>query len=170
MYELRNVVCLTLVFYMFVTAASAQGFPWQDFKPRTLKDILKLDTREIEDSMQRNSLIMHADPLFSVVKVKYSGKNRPISPLKKDLLTNWAKTMGHPEDYKTNYERDYMFYESGLDYWLPVQKKVSSYFLKELKEGDDIAIYLVRVGGVCIKKECDWLFLVEEYQKPKVTN
>ncbi|HYJ90229.1 MAG TPA: hypothetical protein VEV84_02890, partial [Pyrinomonadaceae bacterium] len=105
----------------------------------------------------------------SVVRVKYAGKIREMSAVKKDLLKSyWAKLFAQDSDkYSDLYENDFLFTENGVEYWLPVQKQVSAYFPKELKEGDDIDIYIVRAGGVCIKKECDWLFLVEEYKRPK---
>ncbi len=170
MRKLTILTLSTILAGLSFVSVNAQGFPWGDFKSRTLKDIVNSDAKEIEDSMKRTSLIVHGDMLFSVVRVKYTGKNRQISSVKKELLQNWGKMFGQTDKYLANYETDYLFTESGVEYWLPVQKKVSAYFPKELKEGDDLDIYLVRVGGVCIKKECDWLFLVEEFQKPKNTN
>ncbi|HEV7906118.1 MAG TPA: hypothetical protein VGO96_19915 [Pyrinomonadaceae bacterium] len=146
----------------------AQGFPWADFKPRTLKEIVALDAREIKQSEKRNSIILHADMLLSVVRVKYTGKSRPVSKTKKELLANWAQTFtGNGEQYAAMYEEDLLFTEDGVEYWLPVQKKVIPHFTKELKEGDEVDLYLVRAGGVCVKKVCDWFFLVEEFQKPE---
>jgi hypothetical protein len=146
----------------------AQGFPWDDFKPRTLKEIVSLDAEEIKDSEKQNRVILHADMLLSVVRVKYTGKSRSISKTKKEFLQQWAQTFtGDGEKYAAMYEEDLLFTESGVDYWLPVQKRVTPHFAKELKEGEDVDLYLVRAGGVCSKKVCDWFFLVEEFQKPK---
>jgi hypothetical protein len=149
----------------------AQGFPWDDFKPRTLKEIVSLDEREIKMSEKQNSIILHADMLLSVVRVKYTGKSRPISKTKKELLQNWAQTFtGDGKQYAAMYEEDLLFTEDGVEYWLPVQKKVIPHFAKELKAGEDVDVYLVRAGGVCIKKVCDWFFLVEEFQKPPASS
>ena len=147
-----------------------QGFPWDDFKPRTLKEIVNLDAREIKDSEKKARVILHADMLLSVVRVKYGGKSRRISETKSGFLENWAQTFtGNGEQYAAMYEEDLLFTEGGVEYWLPVQKKVVPHFAKELKEGEDVDVYLVRAGGVCIKKVCDWFFLVEEFQKPKAS-
>jgi hypothetical protein len=155
---------------MLIAAAVcfAQGFPWNDFKPRTLKDIISIDAKEIKDSERENRVIFHADMLLSVVRVKYAGKTRPISDIKKDFLLKWSQTFTqNSADYAAHYQTDVLFTENGIDYWLPVQKKVIPYFEKELKLDDDVDIYIVRAGGVCSKQVCDWLFLVEEFQKPK---
>jgi hypothetical protein len=145
------------------------GFPWNDFKPRTLNEIVSMDAKEINDSATKNRLIFHGDMLLSVVRVKYTGKSRPMSETKKEVLKQWAQTFSlqNSEEYAASYEEDLLFKERDVEYWLPVQKKVAPYFAKELKEGEEVDIYLVRAGGICSKKVCDWLFLIEELQKPK---
>lgn len=157
-----------LMSQLFASASFAQGFPWDNFKRRTLKEIVGIDAKEIQDSERENKVIFHADMLLSVIRVKYTGRSRPLSGVKKDFLKKWAQTFAPKADeYAARYERDFLFTEGDVEYWLPVQKKVSTYFPKELKEGEEVDIYIVRAGGVCSKKICDWLFLVEEFQKPK---
>ena len=167
----RILFLFTLMFPVFVSTSYAQGFPWDDFKPRTLKEIVAIDAKEIKDSERENRVIFHADMFFSVIRVKYTGKSRSISDAKKDFLKKWAQTFSqNADEYAAHYEKDMLFTEGGVEYWLPVQKKVIPYFSKELKEGEEVDIYIVRAGGVCSKQVCDWLFLVEEFQKPKVSS
>ena len=164
----RILILLILVSPLFTSTAFGQGFPWDDFKRRTLKEIVNIDAREIEESGRENKVIFHADTLLSMIRVKYTGKSRPLAEVKKDFLKKWAQTFSqNAHEYAAHYERDYLFKEGDVEYWLPVQKQVSAYFLKELKEDEEVDIYIVRAGGVCSKKLCDWLFLVEEFQKPK---
>lgn len=162
---------LILMSPLLISTTFAQGFPWDDFKRRTLKEIVSMDAKEIDDSEREKRVIFHADMLLSVIRVKYTGKSRPISDTKRDALKKWAQTFARNSDeYAAHFEQDMLFKEDGVEYWLPVQKKVSLYFPKELKEGEEVDIYIVRAGGVCSKKVCDWLFLVEEFQKPKVSS
>lgn len=171
MSKARNLLLLTLMSPLLITTSFAQGFPWDDFKRRTLKEIVSIDAQEINDSERVNRIILHADMLLSMIRVKYTGKSRPISDVKRDLLKTWAQTFAQNSgEYAAHYEQDMLFMEEGVEYWLPVQKKVILYFPKELKEGEEVDIYIVRAGGVCKKKTCDWLFLVEEFQKPKVSS
>lgn len=168
MIKSRILLLLILVSPLLASTCLAQGFPWDDFKRRTLKEIVSLDAQEIQDSEQQKRVIFHGDMLLSVVRVKYTGKSRALSDVKKDVLKKWAQTFAqNGGEYAAHYERDFLFTEDGVEYWLPVQKQVSAYFPKELKDGDEIDIYIVRAGGICSKKACDWLFLVEEFQKPK---
>jgi hypothetical protein len=167
----RILLLLILISPLFASPSFAQGFPWDDFKRRTLKEIISIDAKEIQDSERENRVIFHADMLLSVIRVRYTGKSRLLSEVKKDFLKKWAQTFAQNDDeYAAHYERDYLFTEGDVEYWLPVQKQVSAYFPKELKDGDEVDIYIVRAGGVCSKKVCDWLFLVEEFQKPKVNS
>ncbi|HVG19400.1 MAG TPA: hypothetical protein VNI02_10125 [Blastocatellia bacterium] len=158
-----------LLLPFFVVHTVAQDFPWDDFKPRTLAEIVKIDEREINASVQEKRLIFHADMFLSVIKVKYTGKRRAMSDTKKEMLKMWGQSFSIPnaEEYAAMYEEDMLFTENGVEYWLPVQKKVLPHFAKELKEGEYVNIYIVRAGGICSRKVCDWFFLVEEFQKPK---
>jgi len=52
---------------LFTSTSFAQGFPWDDFKPRTLKNIVSIDDKEVKDSERENSVIFHTDMLLSVI-------------------------------------------------------------------------------------------------------
>jgi hypothetical protein len=81
---------LTALVVLFLCISTpSQGFPWNDFGRRTLADIVKIDEREIADSEKQPRIISHADKLLSVVRVKYSGKSRPISPAKMDAFKKY---------------------------------------------------------------------------------
>src|SRR4051794_40418291 len=82
----RILFLLLLMAPVFTATTFAQGFPWDDFKRRTLQEIIRIDDKEINNSAYENRVIFHADPLLSVSRVKYTGKSRPISDVKKDFL------------------------------------------------------------------------------------
>jgi hypothetical protein len=147
--------------------ASGQGFPWNDFKPRTLKEIVNMEADVEQRNQKENNIVFHADMLPSRVRVIYIGTVRPISKVKKEMIRKWAQMMGNPESYAEHYESEFLFTEDSVEYWLPVQKQVSSYFEKELKKGDTVDLYLVRAGGIRTDGKWDWMLLVEEFQKPK---
>lgn len=171
MNKFRIFLFVPLISLLLTSTSFAQGFPWNDFKRRTFKQIVSFDEREIQASETQNRVIFHADMLLSVIRVKYEGKSRPLAQAKQIFLLNWAQTFaGNAQEYASNYKNDFLFTEDGVEYWLPVQNKVSAYFAKELREGDELDVYIVRAGGVCSKKVCDWLFLVEEFQKPKAAS
>jgi molybdopterin converting factor small subunit len=158
-----------LLFFVFANyPASAQGFPWQDFKARTLNEIVAMEKDVEQKNYDKPNVVLHADKLLSKVRVVYKGDFRKISDTKLEYLKQWVTMFsGSGENYVKLFESEFLFTEGKDEYWLPVQKQVSAYFDKELKKGDEIDIYLVRAGGVYFKKKWDWLFLIEEFQKPK---
>jgi hypothetical protein len=160
-------VGLLLTFVLSCNLAQGQGFPWDDFKPRTLKEIVNMEADVDQGQRKENTVVFHADILPSKVRVIYTGTSRPISQAKKELIRKWAKMMGNPESYAEHYEAEFLFTEDSVEYWLPVQKQVSSYFEKELKKGEPVDLYLVRAGGIRTAGKWDWMLLVEEFQKPK---
>lgn len=159
-------IVLFFALILIHSVAYGQGFPWDEFKPRTLKEIIALDADDVKRYPDKNRLIIHADPLSSKVRMRYTGESRPIPSTRKEVLKLWTGSLQIDPKYLEGYENEFLFIEDKTDYWLPVQKKVIGYFDKELKKGDDVDLYLIRVGGIKqVKGEWDWLFLVEEFQK-----
>ena len=175
MKNLLKTFFLVLMLAFCGSTVLAQGFPWQDFKPRTLKDLaaMEKDVEQRRETDGKPAVVFHGDMLLTRARVIYTGSTRPISDLKKQFLAQWTELYagGNKEAYANLYETDLLFTENGVDYWLPVQKKVIPYFDKELKKGDAVDLYIVRAGGIYeTKKEkdkWDWLLFVEEFQKPK---
>jgi hypothetical protein len=147
------------------------GFPWNDFERRTLGQLIKIDNDEDADELKRfpdqNRMVMRGKILSSVVRVIYTGQCKPVSAERKKFLELWAGTYSSTPDYAALFETECLFKEGTDGYWLPVQKQVASYFGKELQTDETIDIYLIRPGGLRINNKADWVFLVEEFQKPK---
>ncbi len=149
-------------------AIMAQSFPWEDFKPRTLSELagMEKDVERDRDADGKPGVVFHGDILMTRARVVYTGSSRPISDTKKEMLSNWAEMYTeNKEAYSKLYEADWLFTENGTEYWLPVQKKISGYFEKELKKGDEIDLFIIRAGGIYLKHKWDWLLFVEEFQK-----
>jgi len=159
---------LLLSFILYSGLVFGQGFPWDEFKPRTLKEIAGMEGDVDKRDQKENNVVFHANILSSRVRVTYTGTSRAISKTKTEMIRNWCKSMGQTKEYADSYESEFLFIEDSLEYWLPVQKKVSAYFDKELTKGDAIDLYLVRAGGIRTAGKWDWMLLVEEFQKPKV--
>lgn len=157
-----------------VSAANAQGFPWNDFQRRTMDELVKINEKESVDDFKRldpqNQLVMRANFLPSKVLLTYTGESREPAEVRRSFIRMWGEAIAKQKNYDALYEREYLFKEGKVEYWLPVQTPVTKYFAKELKPGDTVDLYLVRPGGVRANKVSDWIFLVEEFQKPKTTD
>lgn len=153
----------TIVFSLCLSAtAFAQEFPWNIFKSRTLKEVVSVTTKAVKPY---DSMFLATNQLESKILVTFTGKSRPIIKERKTFISIWAGMLGQPKDYADLYQREYLYKEGDDEYWLPTQEPITKYFDKELKEGDEITLYLIRIGAHRSKKNIDCILLVEEYQK-----
>lgn len=109
--------------------------------------------------------MIDAKPFYSAVRIRYTGKSRPLADEKKNLLKLWQETLQMDPRVLNTLDNEYLFKECDKEYWIPVQKQVAGYFPKELRAGDTITLYLMLVGGVKGPTSWDVVFVVNEYRK-----
>ena len=142
----------------------AQGFPWQIFKPRTLKEVISITTKAVRPD---DSMFLANDELESKVGVVFTGQSRPIIGSRKTFINIWFGMLrADQKDYAQLYEREYLYKEGADEYWLPTSTPITKYFDKELKPGGKMDLYLISIGAYQGKEGIDCVLLVEEFQKP----
>ncbi len=156
-----------------VIAAAQEQDPWAKYKPRTLSQVVKaggakvlnnpdLTIQQLDDYTA--FLVYQGTPSQS--KVIYTGLSRALSEKRKKIITMWVKAVHGPNSgLEDLFEKEYLFIENGVNYWLPVQKQVSEYFPDELEKNDKIVIFTSWIGAVKESDKIDWLFLVNEFEK-----
>ena len=72
-------ICLFFALTLSGALAHGQGFPWDDFKPRTLKEIVNMEADIEQRNQKENNIVFHADILPSRVRVVFIGTARPIA-------------------------------------------------------------------------------------------
>jgi hypothetical protein len=151
------------------TPTFAQGFPWEIFKPRTMKEVIAITTKAVRPD---DSMFLATNQLESKVEVTYTGESRPIIESRKNFIGTWAEMLEHRttkggtgKDYKALFEREYLYKEGDTEYWLATSKPITKYFDKELKPGDKMNLYLISIGAYRSVKDIDVVLLVEEFQK-----
>ena len=143
--------------------ALAQGFPWEIFQPRTLKEVIGITTKAVRPD---DSMFLAQNELESKVEVVFTGKSRPISKARKDFINMWVGTLrSNQKGYADLYEREYLYKEGEAEQWLPTSKPITKYFDKELKPGDKMNLYLISIGAYRSDGDIDCVLLVEEFQK-----
>jgi hypothetical protein len=151
--------------------ARAQDFPWNDFERRTLQELVKSNVAEDADVFKRypgkGQFVFRAKIMPSVVRVTHTGQSRGLSTERKKFIELWAGTYATTPKYGSFFESEFLFKEGADEYWLPVAKQIIPSFSKELDKGGAVDLYLIRPGGLRAKDKADWVFLVEEFQKPK---
>jgi hypothetical protein len=137
-----------------------------DYKPRTLKAIAAAS--EAEGGRDKDAAEVVLGDLFpSRVRVTYRGSARPLPQSRKDVIARWARQYaGDPTHYTAPYETEMLFDEDGTGHWLAVNKRLLPRFEKELKEGEAIDLYAIRLGGVRTEGKWEWVLLVESFDKP----
>lgn len=133
-----------------------------DYKPRTLKELGAEGPDAKRLGNKEETMIVHADILPSRVRATYTGTARPLPEIKKEVLRQWARLYaGFPEGYTKPYETEMLFTEDGVEYWLAVKKDA-----RELKKGEAVNLYLIRVGAAKASDgEWESTLLVESFRK-----
>ena len=143
--------------------ALAQGFPWDIFKPRTLKEVISITTKAVRPD---DHMFLAHDQLESRVEVVFTGQSRPISTARKSFIEIWFGMLRTKQKHLAElYDREYLYKEGEVEYWLPTQRPITKYFDKELKPGDKMDLYLVSTGAYRTDTDIDCVLLVEEFQK-----
>ena len=164
-YMKRVVVLLAVTLFLALTSCPAQDkFPYEIYDPRTLSELVERSssTPELKGAKQ---LMIDAKPFYSAVRIKYTGKSRPLTEERKKLFKLWQEALQVDPQILATLDSEYLFKECEKEYWIPVQKPVASYFPKELKIGDTITLYLMLVGGVKTPTSWDVVFFVNEFRK-----
>lgn len=139
-----------------------------DYKSRTLKEVTTKASDAESLGNKEETMMVEADILPSRVRVTYKGSARPIPQIKKEVLLQWARRYaGSVEHYTVPYETEMLFTENGTEYWLAVRKQSLTHFEQELKKGEAVDLYLIRVGAARIGDKWEWMLLVESFQKLK---
>lgn len=145
------------------TTALAQGFPWEIFKPRTLKDAVSITTKAVKPD---DDMFLASDQLESRVEVVFTGKSRPIGKVRKTFIDTWFGMLRAEQKHLAKlYDQEYLYQEGETEHWLPTSTPITKYFDKELKPGDKMHLYLISIGAYRNGASIDCVFLVEEFQK-----
>ena len=146
---------------IFCSPVFAQGFPWESFTKRTLKELTELTKKEFRSD---DTMYFRTKLLETKSEVTFTGKSRPIDKGSSTFLRMWSGVLGFPESYVQKYQREFLYKEAEEEYWLPTQEPITKYFDKELKPGDKMMLYLVSTGAHGVGKDINCVLLVEEYQ------
>lgn len=159
---MRNLLLLLFMVVLSAAPVAAQGFPYDVFKPRTLKELTAITTKSVRPD---DTWFFATTLLESKMQVTFTGESRPMLPARKQFVSNWAGVFGQPKNYADRYETEYLYKEGDDEYWLGTQTPITKYFPKELKPGDKITLFVITTGGYRTKDGVDCVILVEEYQK-----
>ena len=170
---MRNAICSIMLLMTATMLAYSQGQKkprtLEDYLPRTLQQLSALQPAYVpkEASAQDVAVVVHADLLPTRVKVLYSGEKRPLPQRKQHVIVSWANRFaGAPEFYTAPYDTEMRFTENGESYWLAVRKEFVGQFEQELKTGDTLELFLIKMGNARIDDKLEPVILIEKFLKP----
>lgn len=138
-----------------------------DYKPRTFKEVSMQGAGGESLGNKAETMTVYGDILPSRVRATYAGSVRSLPHIKKEVLRQWARLYaGFPEGYTKPYEKEMLFTENGNKYWLAVKKEALPHFKRELKRGEAVDLYLIRVGTARTSDEWELMLLIESFRKP----
>lgn len=141
----------------------------EDYKPRTLKELAVNTSSNSENRTNKEeTMVVTPDILPSRVRVTITGLTRPIPQIKKEVIRRWARLYaGAPDFYTKPYETEVLFTEEGDEHWLAVKTELLPRIKQDIKEGNEVDLYLIRMGAALISNAWEPLLLVENFfQKP----
>ena len=135
-------------------------FCWECYQPRTLRQLVD-SAPEPPDS----GFVFRGNDHPSRVLVTYTGKKRAVGAWRSAFIRDYyEKALRQP--LPTEFKDELLFLEDSVEYWLPVQSQVLPYFARKVTPGDRVWLFIVWPGGTARSKRPDWIFLVNEFQKP----
>lgn len=134
-----------------------------DYKPRTLKEVASRGPGAESRGDKGETMIVEADILPSRARVRYAGSARRLPPAKREVLRRWAvRFAGFPEGYTAPYETELLFAEDGAEFWLAVRRDGPlARAGRELRRGDELELFLIRVGAAKAPGGWEPVLLVE---------
>src|SRR5262245_14919767 len=163
-----------LALVVLTSFISAQDLdPWEKYQLQTLDQIIKNHAAKVLDDPDilmnfpdGSTAVLARDSFTSKVKVTYMGQSRAISPKRKEIISNWLTTTYGPklmDEYVKLLDTEFLFTETLIEYWLPVQTPLIQPLQEELKKGDEVMLYVAWIGARKESGKVDWLFVVNRF-------
>lgn len=171
---MKRLALCSLALIVLASFISAQDQdPWEKYQPRTLDQILKNHAAKVLDDPDilmnfpdGSTAVLARDSFTSRVKVTYTGQSRSISPRRKELIRDWLTTTYGPkvrDEYVKLLDTEFLFTETLIEYWLPVQNPLIQALQEELKKGDEVTLYVAWIGARKESGKVDWVFVVNSF-------
>ena len=163
------VICGSLAYGQTPSQATRKkARTFEDYQVRTLKEIARKKSRGDSRGNKEETMLVYSNILPSRVRVTYKGSTRSSPQIKKEVLRQWARLYaGFPEGYTGPYETEMLFIEGRKKYWLAVRTASLPLFERELKQGETVDLFLIRVGAARTHSAWELVLLVELFQKAK---
>lgn len=161
-----KLIFLILLFIFFQTNCFA--FDYSRYKEISITKLIKNHIDE-QNLYRQEAKIPEYDPLYAPaglepykVSLIYEGDTRELSSDTKNYLDSYFfKTFPDYKKIKENLSKEMKFSLKGKVYWFMVQDVLIPYFKSEIKQGENVHLYVVFLGNI----DHSFYFLINEFSK-----
>ena len=167
----------TIVFLGCPAGSALSQSSWDRYQPGSLSSVIREVDSEIRAAIRETDSAMRIAPKDrrpsehflseqypTLATVIYTGKSRPIDPIRLDLIAAWGRSYRRDSTMAADFHREYLFQEGTQLLWLPVQDTVASFFPRELRPGQAVKLYVMLLGGYYADEKFTWAFIVNEFR------
>src|ERR1041385_5234620 len=134
--------------------AAAQS-TWDRYKPGSLSAVMTDADSTIRASIRSADSAIRADAekkpsehflgtqYPTLATVVYLGRSRPVDPNRLELISAWGRSYLRDSTLAKDFHREYLFQEGKDLLWLPVQDTVATFFPKELRQGQQVNLFVM---------------------------
>lgn len=162
----RLLVHIIIALLLFTTHASARQQAgedtWARYKSGKLSGVIK--SHSDSTGTHEEGVDLGSDPVRA--RVTYTGKSRPTVATKQRFISFYMESLGTSE-FAKKFGTEMLFIEDGVEFWLPVQDILLSYFRKELHKGERVTLFANWIGITYPERGRSGVhvFLVNEFEK-----
>jgi hypothetical protein len=139
----------------------------QDYERYVVRTLREIIARHLDSEATKGAnVLLTGDTFPSRVRATYTGSTRKVPALRKQHLEMLAQSFNVDPKVIAKYETEMLFKEGNDEHWLPVVKDLIPFFEKEMTKGETVILYTEWVGARKINDKWEWIFLVQEFQKP----
>lgn len=148
------------------TAGPKRARTAADYTSRTLAEVAVNGSQAVARGEADGNSIVLGEILPSRVRVSNTGNTRQIPASRSDVIRKWAaEYAGSMEHYTLPYQTEYQVLENGIAYWIAVRTQSLPDFQQNFREGEDVVLDLIRLGGAKAGDRWEWVFLVENFSR-----
>jgi hypothetical protein len=144
----------------FMLGIARAEFNYKRYRPYSLAQAVADHTHDEEADW-----VIAAGSFKYRVRVTYTGQRRDIKVSVRQLIANWVKSLDLSPKILDLFKQEILVREDGSQYWLPIQEELLPHVAREIRTGDLVDLYIMRVGST----QTESVFIVNEFQARRVT-
>ncbi len=136
-------------------------FGWNTYPASSLRDLEKRELAEHPDLVKPRGEhdFFNIHPVVKArVRVVATGKSRPLSGAKQQLVEDWCKYY-FPQQANGGFRREVLVSEDGRERWLTLQEGLWPYFQREVQAGKPVYFFVAFIGTA----NDEWVYLANEF-------